>query len=191
LFGNGKTSLRGGYGISYERDFGNVTFNVIQNPPATGVLSIRPTDVGAPIPISNSNFGPAAGTSGTFPLRPFSLRAVDPHISNAYAHFYSFALEQQLVANTVVALEYSGSRGLHQYSISDFNPQGAGVVYLGLDPAVVLPATRNTTQFSNINWRGSDGDSYYNALNVRVQSSNFASSGLLLRTILGRTRSMT
>ena len=31
--GDGKTSLRGGYGISYERNFGNVTFNVIQNPP--------------------------------------------------------------------------------------------------------------------------------------------------------------
>ena len=34
LFGNGKTALRGGWGISYERNFGNVTFNVIQNPPA-------------------------------------------------------------------------------------------------------------------------------------------------------------
>ena len=33
VFGDGKTSLRGDYGISYERNFGNVTFNVIQNPP--------------------------------------------------------------------------------------------------------------------------------------------------------------
>jgi len=30
---DGKTSIRGGYGISYERNFGNVTFNMIQNPP--------------------------------------------------------------------------------------------------------------------------------------------------------------
>ena len=34
VFGDGKTSLRGGYGIAYELNFGNVTFNVIQNPPA-------------------------------------------------------------------------------------------------------------------------------------------------------------
>ena len=40
VFGNGTTSLRGGYGIGYERNFGNVTFNVIQNPPNYGVVSI-------------------------------------------------------------------------------------------------------------------------------------------------------
>jgi len=28
--GDGKTSIRGGYGIAYERNFGNVTFNIIQ-----------------------------------------------------------------------------------------------------------------------------------------------------------------
>ena len=40
LFGDGKTSLRGGYGRYFERNFGNVTFNVIQNPPNYAVLSL-------------------------------------------------------------------------------------------------------------------------------------------------------
>jgi hypothetical protein len=40
MFGDGKTSLRGGYGLAYERNFGNVTFNVIQNPPNYAVLSL-------------------------------------------------------------------------------------------------------------------------------------------------------
>ena len=39
IFGDGKTSLRGGYGISYERNFGNVTFNASFNPPASAVVS--------------------------------------------------------------------------------------------------------------------------------------------------------
>ena len=37
--GNGKTSIRGGFGLSYERNFNNVTFNVIQNPPNYGVVA--------------------------------------------------------------------------------------------------------------------------------------------------------
>ena len=38
LFGNGRDSIRGGYGISYERNFGNVTFNASFNPPASAVV---------------------------------------------------------------------------------------------------------------------------------------------------------
>ncbi len=40
VFGNGKTSVRGGWGLNYERNFGNVTFNVIQNPPNYAVVSM-------------------------------------------------------------------------------------------------------------------------------------------------------
>ncbi len=36
---DGKCSLRGGFGISYERNFGNVTYNASFNPPASAVLS--------------------------------------------------------------------------------------------------------------------------------------------------------
>ena len=41
--GNGKTSIRGGFGINYERNFNNVTFNVIQNPPNYGVVAFTRT----------------------------------------------------------------------------------------------------------------------------------------------------
>ncbi len=37
---DGKTSLRGGYGIGYERNFNNVTFNVFENPPNYAVISL-------------------------------------------------------------------------------------------------------------------------------------------------------
>src|SRR5438128_6685032 len=38
--GDGKTSLRGGYGLAYERNFGNVTFNAMFNPPNYGVVAL-------------------------------------------------------------------------------------------------------------------------------------------------------
>ena len=43
IFGDGKSSLRGGFGISYERNFGNVTFNSSFNPPASAVIALVPS----------------------------------------------------------------------------------------------------------------------------------------------------
>src|SRR5579883_2585679 len=70
VFGDGKLALRGGYGISYERDFNNVTFNVIQNPPNYAVLAVTPAITGGPIPISTNNAGPLAGNTGSAYLSP-------------------------------------------------------------------------------------------------------------------------
>src|SRR6185503_14272120 len=73
MFGDGKTSLRGGYGIAFERNFGYVTFNIIQNPPFYSVLSVFRTDFGGNLPIPISSFGPLAGSSGSAILPRSSL----------------------------------------------------------------------------------------------------------------------
>jgi len=187
VLGNGRMAVRGGYGISYERNFGNVTYNVIQNPPNYAVVALQAGRDIPTIPITPSNTGPLSGT-GVVPLPVTSLRAVDPNIKSAYAHQYSFAVENELVPNTVLGLEYSGSRGIHQYSISNINGAFFGQVYLGDTrgctgtgaAAACASSNRLNPQYSAINFRGSNGDSYYNALNVRLQSSNFRNVGLQL-----------
>ena len=172
--GDGKTAVRAGYGIAFERNFGNVTYNVIQNPPNYAVLDIIGTTN-----ITTSPAGPLAGT-GTKPLPPVSLRAPIQNMPSAYSQFYNFSVEHQFLAQTLLSLEYSGSRGEHLYSIYNLNLDGYGETVLG------LPATSYNEpvgqpldpQFGAINQRGANGDSYYNALNVRFQVNRFSSHGL-------------
>jgi hypothetical protein len=130
VFGNGSTSLRGGYGMAYERNFGNVTFNVIQNPPNNATVAITAgADVPAgTLPITPNNLGPLAGSGISKSFPAVSLRAVDPDIVNAYAHFWSVAFERQLTSTTVASVEYSGSAGRNLYSISNINRAGTGFV---------------------------------------------------------------
>ena len=176
VFGDGSTSLRAGYGIGYERNFGNVTFNIIQNPPNYAVLAlIAGTDIPS-IPVSVSNAGPLAGSTGSKALGKVSLRAVDPNIKTAYAHLISFALEHRFGAGLLAALEYSGSIGENQYGIENVNKTGYGNYYGGVpctpgtdgDPGSCTARLRGQ-QFSNINFRTNGGSSSYNAMNARLQ----------------------
>jgi hypothetical protein len=184
VFGNGRESIRGGFGVAYERNFGNVTFNVIQNPPNYAVIVINGTTV------TSSNAGPLAGSaapadSPCFPaacLPPTSLRDVDQNIKTAQTQFWDLAVEHQLTHSSMVSVQYLGARGIHLYDIKNYNGLGSGNVLLG-DP-VVDPVsgnaglTRLNPQYSNINNRGSGGDSYYEAGNVQFQTSNIRQTGL-------------
>jgi hypothetical protein len=178
ITGDGRTSLRGGYGISYERNFGNVTFNVIQNPPNYAVINILPgVTPGFPagsLGITTSNVGPFAGSSGTLTLPQTSLRHVREDINTAYAHFWSVSLERQILPGTVASLQYSGSAGRNLYTLENINRPGSGAIFLG----DAKPTSRLNNQYSAINTRGKNGFSNYNGLIAEIVTSRFRTIGL-------------
>jgi hypothetical protein len=192
VFGDGKTSFRAGYGIGYERNFGNVTYNVIQNPPNYAVVAlVAGTDVcTTAVPtgcsITTANSGPFAGTTGTKVLGPVTLRAVDPNIKTAYAHNYSAALEHTFGNNIIGSLSYSGSAGERLYSISYDNLSGMGNAYNGVactpgsygDPGTCV--NRLNSQYGTINGRANGGISNYNSMIARVITKNVGHTGITL-----------
>ena len=186
VFGDGKTSLRAGYGIGYERNFGNVTFNVIQNVPNYEVVDLTGgVDPGC-CTVTTSNLGGFSGT-GTKTLPRASLRFVDPHIRTAYAHLYDAAIERQIAPKILLAIEYSGSKGEKLYTLDAINRPGSGNAYLGdacnasPDPNVNDCTSRiRGQQYSTINARENNGFSSYNAANVKLVMTNPWNSGLNL-----------
>jgi hypothetical protein len=172
ITGNGKSVIRSGYALSYERNFNNVTFNVIQNPPNYAVLALGSKT--SPLPITTANLGAFAEDHGPQRLPNTTLRAVDPEIKPVYAQNWNFNFEHQLDPTTLVTVGYIGSRGIHLYSIANINRQFSGANYLGDASGI----SRLDLQFGNINFRGSDADSYYHAINLGLRSSNVHRSGL-------------
>ncbi|MBA2340711.1 MAG: carboxypeptidase regulatory-like domain-containing protein [Pyrinomonadaceae bacterium] len=187
VFGDGKTSLRGGYGVAYERNFGNVTFNVLFNPPNFAIVSLTANSANgagdvASLPIFADNAGPFGGTGPARRLGLVQARFVDNNITNAYAHFYSVAFEHQLARNTVASVEYSGSAGRDLYSLTNINRPQSGTFYLGSRTASAAGGTTNRLNgsFATIFQRGNLGFSNYNGLTAALESNNFRSTGLTL-----------
>jgi outer membrane receptor protein involved in Fe transport len=189
ILGDGTMSLRGGYGMSYERNFGNVTFNVIQNPPAYAVITIDPGAPGFPtVPVSTDNLGPLAGTGTATLPGLINIRHVDENIVNAYSHFWSLTLEKQLATRLIGSVQYSGSAGRKLYDLTNDNRigyafrffGGPGLGCLGLggtcDPS--NPNSLLNPQFFPLNTRSNRSRSNYNALIAELNSSNLQEYGL-------------
>jgi outer membrane receptor protein involved in Fe transport len=182
--GDGRTSVRGGYGMGYERNFGNVTYNVLFNPPEYLVARIEAgtSPTGAPLdvptmPIFTDNAGPFGGIAGVTKTIPVGgLRHVDQNIETAYAHFYGASLQRQIGQALTASIDYSGSSGRKLYDLADPNKPGAALIYTGTGTTTSRP----NPSYSAFNSRANRGRSQYHGVTFGLDLRQFGDSGLQL-----------
>ena len=192
IFGNGRTVFRAGYGFYFDRNFGNATFNAIQNPPSYSVFTGNSTDFFPTLFTINSNeytilANAAAAGGGAFTLSS-SARMLNNDLVTATSQQWNATVEHNILGKGIIAsLSYLGSRGDHLYSLNNLNQRGSCLLLLqaGSGPCAASGPGGgsyriNRSGLTGMNRRGNEGLSRYNALAVDVRSQEIGHSGLLV-----------
>ena len=115
-FGNGKTAIRSGFGIFYERIQGNAVYNMATNTPFSYNPSLNN------VLFSNPAISATTGTLATAPVFPASLTTL------AYSDFkvpttmeWNFQIQQELAKNTVLSVGYVGTSSYHMADYREIN----------------------------------------------------------------------
>jgi hypothetical protein len=167
LFGDGKSALRGGYGIAYDElevsqwettGIGG-TYGI--NPPGASTYPISQASLDSP------SGGQPGGTTFLNNTAPGHLYAVPVNTKTPYLQQYSLGIQTQFNPSLVLELAYVGTHGTHlggqeeinqprpgawrgvvqpQYSgYSAANPTGSGCNYTPANPTATVPMFWNST----------------------------------------------
>jgi len=109
-FGDGKTAIRGGYGIFFEHTNGNEANAESLQQGASPLVLISQQN--------NINGYSAVGGGLTYPVNPWSIteRATWPYVQQ-----WNFGIQRQLPANVLLSVAYVGSKGTHLTQQRDLN----------------------------------------------------------------------
>ncbi len=151
-----KTTLRGGFGIFYDRMQGNPTMYTLNNPPYVGSVSY--------------NYGNLSNiTGGAAVNAPWgALQVMSPNLKTAYAEQFSFGIQRDLPMKLFAEVDFVGSLGRHLMTEPDANQPYWNVL-------AAVPSTTNENSirpypgYSTIQQFISAGTSNYYGLQTRLE----------------------
>jgi hypothetical protein len=125
VFGDGKTAIRGNYGIFYDRSIG-ATVNTVDGatPGFSTVGNATPNSSGGDVRLSDNPAlpKPPAAPLVTLPLtRNQNVAVFNPNLKTGYVQQYGLSIQREVIRNTVLEVGYVGERGVKLYMQLDYN----------------------------------------------------------------------
>ena len=172
-FGDGKTSIRGGYGMFFEHGTGSEANagSLMGNPPQ--ILSMTQAYPG--------NYHAIGNTLGTQALYPLNMVSVPTNTVWPYVQQWSFSVQREISKDTIVTLGYVGSKGTHLATAMQLN-QLPPVSKANNPFSPVQPITADVCHANQINPQNPyDPNGYFfiNGSNLYYQDNPSAVIGLI------------
>ena len=191
VFGNAKTSVRGGVGVFYDvlKAEDNLQFN--NQAPFFSSTSLYFSKPNGTAPISLSDPFTSAGKVNNFPtvmpksdldfaargFLPFGgsgVNFVDPYLRTPYVYQYNLSIQQQLRGGLMAEASYLGNSAHKMTALVDKNPYVPGTNYRVYDPGD--PAN---SIFRSIATFGNLANGNYNALTLNLTERMPTGQGIL------------